>query len=684
MRLAALLCALCQSLSAHTRFVSEQGVPAFLPDYTDVSMQFNEGIRADATNSSGRQLFNPGSNPIGALQAAASTWSSVENSRMRFAALQSTPFLNDSKDNRNTISIRDTPEIRSLVGDALAVTVVITVPGTGEVLDSDILFSPSYADRGFPFSTNGAPNTFDFQAVATHEMGHVLGAGHTHLLASTLYPFGGSVAGRILSPDETAFAREVAPFAGTTARYGELRGTLTLSTGQPARRMTVTATDASSGVTVGALTDATGAFAIRSVPAGNYVVYAEPMLSLASPSSFQLLATDVDVNAEASFFSARRPVLIAAGQSSSLSFLLPARTGSVRIDSFRQGATGGSGDFSLSSFVSTTGGNSFDILIFGPGIDTTLSPQDLEILGANATIRQGSVRIDPRLVSANGTQPLRFTVDVADTSQRSYASLLVRRGSGLSTAPGSILVEPTQGQFLSLTSGSIVNAATATAGAVAANSWVSIFGKNLAREFILGSASLPTEIDGTRVLITDSRGGIQLGRLQFISPEQINFLMPASAPGTARITVTSLLGQGVAEVTVAAVAPGIFAANSNGRGPAAAAFVTVLPGGAQQSGLTFLADRTPRENLPVVLGAPGTQVYLTFYGTGLRAHASPVTATIGGLDVPVLAAVAQGQFAGLDQINVGPLPAALAGRGEVNVNFLVDGRATNPVTVSIR
>lgn len=230
---------LCQSLFGHTRIVSEQGVPAFLPDYTNVSMQFNEGIRAGATNASGRQVFTTGSTPIAALQAAASTWSSVENSRIRFAALESTPLLNDSKDNRNTMTIRDTPEVRSLLGDALAITVVITVPATGEVLDSDILFSPIYADRGLPFSTNGAPNTIDFQAVATHEMGHVLGAGHTHLIASTLYPFGGSVPGRILSPDETAFAREVAPFVGSTGRYGELRGTLTLSTGQPARRMTV-------------------------------------------------------------------------------------------------------------------------------------------------------------------------------------------------------------------------------------------------------------------------------------------------------------------------------------------------------------------------------------------------------------------------------------------------------------
>jgi uncharacterized protein (TIGR03437 family) len=84
------------------------------------------------------------------------------------------------------------------------------------------------------------------------------------------------------------------------------------------------------------------------------------------------------------------------------------------------------------------------------------------------------------------------------------------------------------------------------------------------------------------------------------------------------------------------------------------------------------------------LGPEGTQVFLTFYGTGLRAHVQPVTAVIGGFATPVTAAVAQGQFVGLDQINVGPVPRDLIGKGEVNVIFNVDGQASNTVTVNIQ
>ena len=60
-----------------------------------------------------------------------------------------------------------------------------------------------------------------------------------------------------------------------------------------------------------------------------------------------------------------------------------------------------------------------------------------------------------------------------------------------------------------------------------------------------------------------------------------------------------------------------------------------------------------------------------------------VTCMIGATNVTVLAAGAQGQFAGLDQVNV-QLPASLKGAGTVNVVFTVNGQTANPVTISIQ
>ncbi len=39
----------------------------------------------------------------------------------------------------------------------------------------------------------------------------------------------------------------------------------------------------------------------------------------------------------------------------------------------------------------------------------------------------------------------------------------------------------------------------------------------------------------------------------------------------------------------------------------------------------------------------------------------------GGLSIPVLGVAAQGEFAGLDQANIGPLDRRLAGRGAVGI-----------------
>jgi uncharacterized protein (TIGR03437 family) len=60
-----------------------------------------------------------------------------------------------------------------------------------------------------------------------------------------------------------------------------------------------------------------------------------------------------------------------------------------------------------------------------------------------------------------------------------------------------------------------------------------------------------------------------------------------------------------------------------------------------------------------------------------------VSCAIGGVSSEAVFAGAAPGFAGLDQVNV-RLPRSLAGRGEVDVELMVDGEAANKVRVSIR
>jgi len=57
---------------------------------------------------------------------------------------------------------------------------------------------------------------------------------------------------------------------------------------------------------------------------------------------------------------------------------------------------------------------------------------------------------------------------------------------------------------------------------------------------------------------------------------------------------------------------------------------------------------------------------------------------VGGLNVPVLFSGAAPGFPGEDQINIGPLPHALAGRGNVSIVTTADGHAANTVNVTIQ
>ncbi len=79
------------------------------------------------------------------------------------------------------------------------------------------------------------------------------------------------------------------------------------------------------------------------------------------------------------------------------------------------------------------------------------------------------------------------------------------------------------------------------------------------------------------------------------------------------------------------------------------------------------------------------QVILSLYGTGLSSCLTQfVTVLIGGSSLPAQFVGAQGQFPGVEQINV-LLPPSLAGSGEVDLGLTACGySSTNTVRLSIR
>jgi uncharacterized protein (TIGR03437 family) len=222
---------------------------------------------------------------------------------------------------------------------------------------------------------------------------------------------------------------------------------------------------------------------------------------------------------------------------------------------------------------------------------------------------------------------------------------------------------------------------------VAPESIVTLYGQALAASLVqAGAGALPTTLGDTGVSVTDAAGFDIWAPLYFVSPGQIDFLVPSEAnPGVAQVRVF-LQNQVVARGTmpVQLVAPGLFTANSDGKGAPAALAARYSAAGQQTAVPVFQCGLAAGSCTPVALdvGTDNDQLILLLYGTGIR-NARTVSATIGGVDAVVLGFAAQSQYPGLDQVNV-LVPRELKGRGNVDVVLKADGTAANVVKVRVQ
>jgi uncharacterized protein (TIGR03437 family) len=232
----------------------------------------------------------------------------------------------------------------------------------------------------------------------------------------------------------------------------------------------------------------------------------------------------------------------------------------------------------------------------------------------------------------------------------------------------------------------IINAASG-ANVVAPGSIASAFGRQVGASTMSATLPLSTSLNGVTLDVTDSANAMAMALLMYVSPNQINFVVPDGAKtGTATVKILGGSNSPMSTtVQVDKVAPGLFTANSAGVGVAAAIAIrrdiapltdTEVP--------VFQCDANGCSSIGVEMG-PDAMVFLELFGTGIRGKSSlaNVTATIGGENVDVLFAGPQGQFPGLDQVNLS-LPQGLHTRGETDVVLTVDGHVANTVRVNLK
>jgi uncharacterized protein (TIGR03437 family) len=237
----------------------------------------------------------------------------------------------------------------------------------------------------------------------------------------------------------------------------------------------------------------------------------------------------------------------------------------------------------------------------------------------------------------------------------------------------------------------ITSAASYLKAAVAQNTIAALFGQNIASGIVSAtSLPLPTTLGDVTITVTDRNNVARPAPLFFVSPEQVNFLVPdQTANGRAIVTLRRHDGSiSTGDLLVKTVGPGLFAANASGQGTGAIVALKVDGAGNQTYLPVSMYDSAQQKVVPVPLslGSETDKLYLILNGTGIRGRPSlsDVRVEVGGVAVPVIFAGAQPDFVGLDQVNIGPLPRSLAGKGEVQVVMTVDSKRSNRVTVTIQ
>ena len=346
--------------------------------------------------------------------------------------------------------------------------------------------------------------------------------------------------------------------------------------------------------------------------------------------------------------------------------------GSVRLTVFTPGPGGGTSNevnFSVINcgFSISTSNRSYSSKTASDGV--TLNTGN-SVCGWTAGSDAAWLKISTPL-TGSGKSVIKYTVDPNNTPNVRTGNLTIG-GQTLQVRQAGLLTTVSAANF----------GPSMTAEAI-----VSGFAGGLATGTLVATTTpLPTNLGGTSVRVTDAAGTQRNAALFFVSANQVNFQIPAGTlTGDATIEIflnSELIASGT--VSVQTVAPSLFSANADGKEVAAALILRVKGDGSQV--FEQIADFDQGQNKfvarPVVFGDASEQLFLLMFGTGIRGRSSlgAVNVKIGTVDHAVDFAGPQGDFVGLDQLNI-KLSRNLIGAGEVPIILTVDGKTANQLTI---
>src|SRR5262249_3448355 len=172
-----------------------------------------------------------------ATARAFATWQAVPTASIAYQFAGFTSSIPGDDDGMSTLGFLNEPALDRV----LASTSFLVDNLTGALLESDIFFNSAFA---WSVAPNGEAGKWDVQTIATHEIGHFSGLGHsaigeTQLMNGTrrvlstgavMFPIAlgpGDISGRSLGPDDIAGISDIFPDDKFNDRTGSVPGQVT-------------------------------------------------------------------------------------------------------------------------------------------------------------------------------------------------------------------------------------------------------------------------------------------------------------------------------------------------------------------------------------------------------------------------------------------------------------------------
>ena len=237
-------------------------------------------------------------------------WDAVETAEIstEFAGFTAAPPLN--QDSASVLGFRNRPELERV----LAATNFLVDTTSGAILESDIFFNSAFP---WSVSASGETGRFDLESIALHEVGHLLGLGHSALgetelrtggrrvlaAEAVMFPIAfsaGTIEGRTLRPDDIAGISDIYPTTEFTRERGSISGRVTKN-GAGIFGAHVTAYHLETGDFVGGFTlNSDGTYTLAGLAPGPHILRVEP-LDDGDIESFFDASENVDLNFRVKF-----------------------------------------------------------------------------------------------------------------------------------------------------------------------------------------------------------------------------------------------------------------------------------------------------------------------------------------------------------------------------------------------